>query len=85
MRVDYNDISVFLMVAHEGSFVAASRRLGLPTSTVSRRIGELETRLGAQLLRRTTRSVSLTDDGTSPPATRRWLRSSTRATWHSTG
>ena len=58
MRVDYNDIPMFLAVAHEGSFVPASRRLGLPTSTVSRRIGELETRLGEQLLRRTIRSVS---------------------------
>lgn len=63
IRSQYDDISVFLAVAKGGSFVGAAQRLGLPTSTVSRRIAELESGLGVQLLRRTTRRVSLTEAG----------------------
>jgi DNA-binding transcriptional LysR family regulator len=59
----YDDVAIFLRVAREGSFVAAAKSLGLPTSSVSRRIAALETRLKTQLLRRTTRAVGLTDDG----------------------
>jgi|GEM_PF-6634823 len=63
MALDYNDLAVFLRVAREGSFAAAAQRLAMPTSTVSRRVAALEAQLGVQLLRRTTRAVSLTDDG----------------------
>lgn len=63
MALDYNDLAVFLRVAREGSFAAAAHRLSMPTSTVSRRVAALEAQLGLQLLRRTTRAVSLTDDG----------------------
>ena len=59
----YDDVAIFLKVAREGSFVAAAQALGLPTSTVSRRVAALEARFKTQLLRRTTRAVSLTDDG----------------------
>lgn len=59
----YDDVAIFLRVAREGSFVGAARSLGLPTSSVSRRVAALEERLKTQLLRRTTRAVGLTDDG----------------------
>ncbi len=59
----YDDIAVFLAVARNGSFKLASRVMKLPGSTVSRRISLLERRLGVQLLKRTTRRVSLTESG----------------------
>ncbi len=59
----YDDMAIFLRVAREGSFVAAAQALGLPTSTVSRRVSALEARYKTQFLRRTTRAVSLTEDG----------------------
>ncbi len=55
--------SVFFQVVEEGSFTAAARRLGLPTSSVSRTVARLESDLGVRLLTRTTRSLSLTDAG----------------------
>lgn len=54
---------VFLSVAELKSFAAAARRLQLSTSAVTRHVGELERELGAQLLVRTTRRVSLTRPG----------------------
>ncbi|MDB5367205.1 MAG: LysR family transcriptional regulator, partial [Rhodospirillales bacterium] len=63
MTLGFDDVAIFVRVAREGSFVGAARALGLPTSTISRRIAALEARLKVQLLRRTTRAVSLTDDG----------------------
>lgn len=60
---DLNDVLIFLHVARERSFTAAGRALGVPTSTVSRRIQRLERDLGIQLLRRSTRTLSLTDAG----------------------
>jgi LysR family transcriptional regulator, regulator for bpeEF and oprC len=47
-----------------GSFTAAARSLGLPKTTVSRKLRDLETRLGARLLNRTTRRIALTEAGT---------------------
>lgn len=61
--MDLNQILVFAKVVEAGSFIGASRELGMPTSTVSRKISELEERLGARLLHRTTRSLRLTDIG----------------------
>ena len=61
--MDLNEIVVFAKVAHAGSFTKAARELGMPKSTVSRRVSELEERLGARLLQRTTRKLSLTDVG----------------------
>lgn len=63
MNLGFDDLAIFLRVVREGSFIKAARALGLPTSTVSRRISALEQRLKVQLLRRTTRAISLTEDG----------------------
>ena len=62
--MDLNEIVVFTKVVQAGSFVGASRELGMPKSTVSRKVSELEERLGARLLQRTTRKLSLTEVGT---------------------
>jgi DNA-binding transcriptional LysR family regulator len=58
-----DDLAVFIHVARHASFVEASRRLAIPTSSVSRAVARLEEALGAQLLRRTSRRVALTDEG----------------------
>ncbi len=58
-----DEIVIFTEVAKGRSFTAAGKQLGLPKSTVSRKLAELEARVGARLLQRTTRSVSLTDVG----------------------
>ena len=54
---------VFARVVQAGSFTAAAAELGMPKSTVSRKVTELEERLKARLLQRTTRALSLTDAG----------------------
>ncbi len=54
---------VFARVVHAGSFTTAAAELGMPKSTVSRKVSELEERLKARLLQRTTRKLSLTDAG----------------------
>jgi DNA-binding transcriptional LysR family regulator len=64
MIIDMNDILVFVKVVEQGSFTAAGRDLRLPKTTVSRKIRELEERLGVQLLHRTTRKLGLTEAGT---------------------
>ena len=56
-------IRAFASVAREGGFSAASRVLGMPLPTVSRKVAELESHLGVRLLVRSTRNVSLTDPG----------------------
>lgn len=61
--MDLNELVVFARVAQAGSFTAAARELAMPKSTVSRRIADLEARLGARLLQRTTRKLALTDAG----------------------
>lgn len=58
-----NDLLMFARVAEEGSFSRAGERLGLPKSTVSRRIAGLEANLGERLMLRTTRKLTLTDFG----------------------
>ena len=60
-----NDLLLFARVADEGSFTRAAERLGLPKSTVSRRLAALEAQLGERLLLRTTRKLSVTDFGRS--------------------
>lgn len=54
---------MFAKVVHEGSFTAAARSLARPKSTVSRKVADLEQRLGVRLLQRTTRKLRLTDEG----------------------
>src|SRR5262252_5844734 len=62
-NMDLNQMLVFARVAQTGSFTAAAANLGMPKSTVSRKVAELEARLEARLLNRTTRKLSLTDVG----------------------
>jgi Bacterial regulatory helix-turn-helix protein, lysR family len=57
---DLNDIAVFVRVAQFGSFSRAAHALGMPVSTVSRKVTALEEGLGVTLLQRTTRKLSLT-------------------------
>src|SRR5215469_5706614 len=56
-------MTILLRVVDRGSFSAASRDLGVPLATVSRKVNELEAHLGTKLLVRTTRKVALTDAG----------------------
>lgn len=58
-------MSVLLAVVEAGSLSAASRRLGTPLATVSRKISELESHLRTKLLHRSTRQMTLTDAGRS--------------------
>lgn len=60
---DLNDMLFFAEVVDSGGFAPAGRRLGVPKSKLSRRIAELEARLGVRLLQRTTRKLSLTQAG----------------------
>ncbi|OGT60320.1 MAG: LysR family transcriptional regulator [Gammaproteobacteria bacterium RIFCSPHIGHO2_12_FULL_63_22] len=63
MTRDLNDTLIFVKVVEHGSFISAAKTLRLPKTTVSRKVQELETRLGAQLLHRTTRKLGLTEAG----------------------
>lgn len=63
MQADSNDLIIFARVVQEGSFTAAARALRLPKTTVSRKVQELEARLGVPLLHRTTRKSTLTEAG----------------------
>jgi len=58
-------MAVLLAAVDAGSLSAAARRLGLPLATVSRRVAELEAHLGARLLTRSSRRLTLTDAGRS--------------------
>ena len=60
---DLNDIAVFVKVAQLGSFSRAAHALGMPVSTVSRKVSALESELGVTLLQRTTRKLALTSQG----------------------
>jgi DNA-binding transcriptional LysR family regulator len=59
----FRTIESFVRVAQAGSYTKAARQLGLSRALLSRRIIELEARLGVRLLNRSTRSVSLTTEG----------------------
>jgi len=61
--MDLNELVVFARVVQAGSFIAAARALGMPKSTVSRKVADLEERLDTRLLQRTTRTLGLTDAG----------------------
>ncbi len=63
ISLGFDDLACFVAVAETGSFTAAAVKLGLRKSTVSRHVLQLETRLGAQLLLRTTRAVRLSAEG----------------------
>ena len=59
----FADIEAFTAVVEASSFSMAGERLGIAKSVVSRRISQLERRLGSRLLHRTTRRLALTDTG----------------------
>ncbi|WP_305984174.1 LysR family transcriptional regulator [Roseibium sp. MMSF_3544] len=58
-----DNISLFLLIVERGSLVGAAREAGLSPTTVSERLAALETHYGVVLLNRTTRSISLTEEG----------------------
>src|ERR1700739_757907 len=60
---DLNNILIFAKVAQFESITRAARSLGMPISTVSRRLSVLESELGVVLVKRTTRRVTLTAQG----------------------
>jgi DNA-binding transcriptional LysR family regulator len=59
----FEAMTIFCKAVEQGSFAAAAERLNLSTSAVSRQIAQLEALLQARLLNRTTRRISLTDEG----------------------
>lgn len=65
MDVEANDLLLFARIVESGSFSRAAQRVDLPKSTVSRRIAQLEAKLGERLLQRTTRKLVLTEFGAS--------------------
>lgn len=65
LDVDLNHLTTFVKVADAASFTLAANALGVPKSTVSRRVSALEAALGVRLIRRTTRKLSLTEEGAS--------------------
>lgn len=63
MMSSLDDLRIFVAVARERSFAGAARRLGVPLSTVSRRVACLEEAMRCRLLQRTSRRVAVTQDG----------------------
>lgn len=61
--LNLNDVALFVEVAHAGSFAEAARSLRVPPATVGRRIQQLEAHLGARLIQRSTRKLTLTSAG----------------------
>jgi len=59
----FDGLAVFVAVAEAGSITAAARRLGVAKSVVSERLAELERTIDGRLVQRTTRKLSLTEDG----------------------
>jgi DNA-binding transcriptional LysR family regulator len=59
----FADMQIFVSVVEAGSISAAAERLNIAKSAVSRRLAELEARLGVSLIHRTTRRLNLTDSG----------------------
>lgn len=63
MALNLNDLVFFVAAVEQGGFAAASRRLGLPKSTISKRVAMLEDELAVRLIHRTSRSFTLTELG----------------------
>lgn len=63
MSLDANDLILFAHIIEAGSFSRAAEQVGLPKSTLSRRITLLEAKLGERLLTRSTRRLSITEFG----------------------
>ncbi|PDT07273.1 LysR family transcriptional regulator [Rhizobium sp. M1] len=62
-RTNLNDILIFMAVVDAGSFIAGGQAMGLSRSAAGKAVIRLEDRLGTRLLNRTTRRLSLTDEG----------------------
>ncbi len=60
---DLNDLKLFVDVVEQNGFAAAARKLGVPRSKISRRIGSLEEGLGVRLVQRSTRHFAVTEIG----------------------
>lgn len=60
---DFNDLALFAHVVEQQGFSAASRHLGIPKSRLSRRVSQLEERIGVRLLQRSSRRLLLTSVG----------------------
>ncbi len=60
---DLNELFLYAKVVEHGGFAAAGRALNMPKSTLSRRVSQLEARLGARLIQRSTRQFQVTDIG----------------------
>ena len=61
--LDLNDFFYFVQVVDRGGFTAAGKTLGVPKSTLSYRLQQLEESLGVRLLNRTSRRFGMTDAG----------------------
>ncbi|HEX2526286.1 MAG TPA: LysR substrate-binding domain-containing protein [Geminicoccus sp.] len=61
--LNLNDLHLFVQAVDCGGFAQAGRRLSMPKSTISKRVGELEARLGTRLIHRTSRSFKLSELG----------------------
>ncbi len=61
--MDFNEVAIYIQVVQEGSFSQAARKLGMPNSTVSAKVSNLEKRLGVTLIQRTTRKLNITPAG----------------------
>lgn len=61
--LNLNDLAMFVAAVDHNGFAAASRRLGIPKSTLSKRVAALEDELAARLIHRTSRNFVLTDIG----------------------
>ena len=68
-----SDMALFVEVAKTRSFTKAASNLAMPTSTLSRRISQLEQHLGLKLFKRSTRSLELTEAGQQYYARGQWI------------
>lgn len=59
----YDDLAIITEVIKQGSFIKASKKLDIPSSTISRRVSEFELAIGVRLLERNSRKLSLTEKG----------------------
>lgn len=80
MDLQPNDLLLFAKVVEEGSFSRAAERMGMPKSTLSRRLTALESQLGERLLLRTTRKLTVTDFGNNVLAHAQQVTSEVEAT-----
>ena len=80
MELEPNDLLLFARIVNEGSFSRAAERMGIPKSTLSRRLTALESQLGQRLLLRTTRKLTVTDFGNSVLAHAQQVTSEVEAT-----